>query len=203
MLAHAQNTASGAGRIGVWGGGPNHFPADEWLVRRIAAGDGMALRQIYDRYVRLVFSIAYRRTQDAACAEEIVQEVFCKVWRRGADYRPERGRFSSWLIGIAEHQSIDELRRRRVRPVMQSAEEESVPVATEGNPGDVLDHALDRARVAGALAQIPPAQRAVIELAFFEGLSHPEIADRCGMPLGTVKARIRLGMTKLKGLLQE
>ncbi len=178
--------------------------SDEQLIAWVARGEDRALAELYDRYVRLVFSLALQVLNDRASAEETVQEVFTKVWRGADEFRPERGKFSSWLIGITHHQCIDGLRRRRVRPVMWSTEDESIlELATEDDPVEAAEYAFERARVRKALSQIPAEQRIVIELAFFEGLTHYEIAARCGDPLGTVKTRLRLGMQKLKGLLKE
>lgn len=178
--------------------------SDEQLVAWVARGEDWALAELYDRYVRLVFSLAIRVLNDRASAEETVQEVFTKVWRGADEFRPERGKFSSWLIGITHHQCIDGLRRRRARPVAWSTDDESLlELAGEDDPAEAAEYAFERARVRSALSQIPAEQRIVIELAFFEGLTHSEIAARCGDPLGTVKTRLRLGMQKLKGLLKE
>ncbi len=177
---------------------------DEQLIALIARNESWALAELYDRYVRLVFSLALKVLNDRASAEEIVQEVFTKVWRGAADFDARRGKFSSWLIGIAHHQCIDELRRRRVRPVAESTDDSPLSeLASDEDPVEAAEYALERARVRRALAQIPVEQRTVIELAFFDGLTHQEIANRCGDPLGTVKTRVRLGMQKLKELLKE
>ncbi len=166
--------------------------------------ESWALAELYDRYARLVFSLALKVLNDRASAEEMVQEVFAKVWRGAGDYTPERGKFSSWLIGITHHRCIDELRRRRVRPVTESTDEEPLlELAGDDDPAEAAFYSLERARVRRALSKIPTEQRVVIELAFFEGLTHQEIAQRCGEPLGTVKTRVRLGMQKLKELLKE
>ncbi len=177
---------------------------DEQLVALVARNESWALAELYDRYVRLVFSLALKVLNDRASAEEIAQEVFTKVWRGARDFDGKRGKFSSWLIGIAHHQCIDELRRRRVRPVAESTDETPLSeLASDQDPAEVAEYAFERARVRRALAQIPIEQRIVIELAFFQGLTHQEIAERSGDPLGTVKTRVRLGMQKLKELLKE
>ncbi len=204
MFIQETVTTGMAGKGRTWGNASELQPTDEQLVALVAAGKDWALRKIHERYSRLVFHVAYKHLGDSASAEEIVQEVFIKLWRNACEYRAERGRLSSWLITITQNQCFDELRRRRVRPTLEPMEEEiQVSQAGESNPGQALDHVLDRARVAAALARIPSEQRTVIELAFFEGLTHPEIAYRCGDPLGTVKTRLRLGLSKLKGLLEE
>ena len=127
-----------------------------------------------------------------------------KVWQHARKYRVERGKFSSWLINISRHECIDELRRRRVRPVTQPSDEKLLgTLASDDNPLPDTPAALERARVREALHQIPTQQRIVIELAFWEGMSQQEIALHCQSPLGTVKTRFRLGMQRLKLLLKE
>ncbi len=177
---------------------------DEEIVALIARNESWALAELYDRYARLVFSLALQILNDRSTAEEVVQEVFAKVWRGAHDFAPERGKFSSWLIGITRHQCIDELRRRRVRPTAESVDETPLlELASDDDPAEAAAYTLERERVRRALAEIPAEQRLVIELAFFEGLTHEEIASRCATPLGTVKTRVRLGMQKLKELLKE
>lgn len=170
----------------------------------VARDESWALAELYDRYVRLVFSLALKVLNDRASSEEIVQEVFAKVWRGASAFDSRRGKFSSWLIGIAHHQCIDELRRRRVRPHSESIDESPfTELAGEDDPAEAAEYTLERERVRRALALIPSEQRIVIEMAFFQGLTHREIANRSGDPLGTVKTRVRLGMQKLKELLRE
>ena len=177
---------------------------DEELVVLVARNESWALAELYDRYARLVFSLALKVLNDRAGAEETVQEVFTKVWRGARDFTPERGKFSSWLIGITHHQCIDELRRRRARPVAESTEATPLlELASDDDPAEAAAYSFERARVRRALAQIPAEQRVVIELAFFDGLTHQEIAARCHEPLGTVKTRVRLGMQKLRELLKD
>lgn len=177
---------------------------DAQLLALIGRGENWALSEIYNRYAGLVFSIALRALSDRASAEEVVQGVFTKVWQHARKYRVERGKFSSWLINISRHESIDELRRRRVRPVTRLGDEKLL--ATLASDEDLLPDtqaALERARVHEALQKIPPKQRMVIELAFWDGMTHQEIALHCQSPLGTIKTRFRLGIQRLKLLLQE
>ena len=177
---------------------------DAQLLALIARGENWALSEIYDRYSRLIFSLALKILDDRASAEEIVQQVFTKVWRNARDYRAERGKFSSWVTSITHHQCIDELRRRRVRPVTQPGNEELLyELASDDDPAQAVQYTFERARVREALQQIPAEQRIVIELAFWGGLTHREIAVYCHSPLGTVKTRSRLGMQRLKRLLPE
>lgn len=178
--------------------------SDAQLLALIGRGENWALSEIYDRYVKLVFSIALRILSDHASADEIVQGVFTKVWRHAREYRVERGKFSAWLIKISRHLCIDELRRRRVRPVTQpGADELFSELVSDDNPWPDIEAAFERERVREALQQIPAPQRMVIELAFWGGMTQQEIAMHSQAPLGTVKTRFRLGMQRLKLLLKE
>ncbi len=177
---------------------------DEQLLTLIARGENWALSEIYDRYTRLVFSLALKILNDRASAEEIVQQVFTKVWRYARDYRVERGKFSSWVMSISRHQCIDELRRRYARPFTQPGDEEWLDeLAGDDDPAQAVQYIFEQARVREALQQIPAEQRIVIELAFWGGLTQQEIAMYCHSPLGTIKTRSRLGMRRLKRILQE
>jgi RNA polymerase sigma-70 factor (ECF subfamily) len=177
---------------------------DAQLLALIGRGENWALSEIYDRYARLVFSIAFRALKDQASAEEIVQQVFTKVWRHARHYRLERGEFSTWVSTITRHRCIDELRRRRGRPVTQPGDEERLyKLASDDDPVQAVQYTFEQARVREALQQIPAEQRIVIELAFWGGLTQQEIAVYHHSPLGTIKTRWRLGMQRLKRLLQE
>ena len=177
---------------------------DEQLVAFIVRGENWALSEIYDRYTRLVFSLALKILNDRASAEEIVQQVFTKVWRSARDYRAERGKFLTWVMSISRNQCIDELRRRRARPFTPLGDEEWLDeLASDDDPAQAVQYTFERARVREALKQIPVEQRIVIELAFWGGLTQQEIAMYCHSPLGTIKTRSRLGMQRLKRLLQE
>ena len=177
---------------------------DEQLVAFIVRGENWALSEIYDRYTRLVFSLALKILNDRASAEEIVQQVFTKVWRSARDYRAERGKFLTWVMTISRHQCIDELRRRRARPVTPLGDEEWLDeLASDDDPGQAVQYVFEQARVREALKKIPAEQRIVIELAYWGGLTQREIAVYCHSPLGTIKTRSRLGMQRLRRLLQE
>lgn len=179
-------------------------PTDAQLIRLVARNESWALAEIYNRYARLVFSLALKILNDRSSAEEVVQEVFVKVWRRARDYQDDRGKFSSWLTGIAHHHAIDELRRRRVRPSAAGDESAAAEVMDDGPaPMDRAVQSLEHSRIVDALCAIPPEQRRAIEMAYFDGFTQQEIADRLGEPLGTIKTRMRLGMQKLKTLLDE
>lgn len=177
---------------------------DTQLLALIGRGENWALTEIYERYGRLVFSIALKILHDPASAEEIVQQVFTKVWRHAQDYRVERGKFSSWIIAITHHQCFDELRLRHRRPITEPLywESRDESASNEDTAQDV-QRTFERARVSEALQQIPTQQRIVIELAYWGGMTHEEIALHSHSALGTVKSRLRLGMQRLKLLLQE
>jgi len=177
---------------------------DAQLVSLIARGENWALSEIRHRYVRLVFSLALQSLNDPASAEEIVQQVFTEVWRQARRYQLERGKFSAWVSTITRHLCIDELRRRRVRPVTDPGYWDSLDqVAGNDDPAQDVQDPFERAHIRAALLQIPSQERIVIELAFWGGMTQREIAMHCRSPLGTVKTRLRLGMRRLKSLLQE
>lgn len=177
---------------------------DAQLLALIGHDENWALSEIHARYARLVFSIALKILNDRASAEEIVQQVFTVVWRQAQHYRLERGKFSAWASTITRNQCIDELRRRRIRPMTNPGYWESLDqLAANDDPAQDVQAIFEEARIRKALQQIPTQERIVIELAFWGEMTHREIALHCHSPLGTVKTRLRLGMQRLKLLLQE
>ncbi len=182
---------------------------DEQLIGRLVAGDVAALDALYDRYAGVVFALVLRIVADRPVAEELLQETFLRAWQRAGLFEGSRGRVPSWLLGIAHNLAIDELRRRRRCPqAVTPRERETAERELAGlpDPGPaVAEEAwsrLRRAQIEAALGRLPAAQRRIIELAYFEGYSQSEIAARLGEPLGTVKTRMRLGMRKLRDLLE-
>ncbi len=181
---------------------------DERLAKQVSDGDAAALEQLYDRYGQAVYSLALRIVRDPETAEELTQEVFVRLWRYAATFDPTRGRFSGWLLGIAHNLSLNEVRRWQSRP--QKAD---LPGDDDERAYDPVDESADSAEAAwlnirreaivGAIRQLPEAQQRAIELAFFGGYTHLEIANMLGDPLGTIKSRIRIGMQRLKQLLLE
>lgn len=174
---------------------------DTALIALIAQAHNEALSLLYDRYGRLVFSVALHVVGDSETAEEITQDVFVRVWDGARSYRPELAQVRSWMLSITRHRAIDELRRRGVRPEQYQADwpeadEEDLP--SDDRPEDAVDTRLWQRIVRQAVAALPEDQRRVLGLAFFQGYSHSEIAERLGEPLGTVKSRIRLAMQKLR-----
>jgi RNA polymerase sigma-70 factor (ECF subfamily) len=177
--------------------------SDEQLVRALTRGEAWAMTAIYERYGRVVFSLALKILNDHGAAEEAVQEVFVKVWKRARDFDITRGKFSAWLTGITHNHAIDELRRRRARPTATADEDALAEVAAiDPAPLDLAMQSLERRRIVEALQAIPLEQRRCIEMAYFEGYTQLEISERLREPLGTVKTRMRLGMQKLKSLLE-
>jgi RNA polymerase sigma-70 factor, ECF subfamily len=170
--------------------------ADAVAVERVAGGDTAALRELYDRYGRIVYGMTYRVTKDAQLAEEATQDTFVTLWRRAGTYDPERAKLTTWLFVIARNRAIELVRARTRAPEPQ---EDVEPVGEESDPADLVVLA---ERIARALAELPESQFEVIKLAYFEGLSHGEIAERLAEPLGTVKSRIRLGLNRLRGILE-
>jgi len=177
---------------------PDEKPAlDAAAMRRLAAGDADALRELYERYGRIIYSFAYRLTRDAGLAEECTQDVFVAVWRRAADYDPERARLTTWMFVVARNRAI-ELGRGKARRPEPHADLE--PEGVSPDPGELIATADEAQRVAEAMAELPEAQLEVLRLSFFDGLSHSEIADVIGIPLGTVKGRMRLALDRLRSL---
>jgi len=165
----------------------------------MAHGDHEALAELYDRHGRLVFSLALRILRDQSDAEDIVQDVFSQAWRQAARYESSRGNPVAWLLNLTRSRAIDRLRGRRARPDTAAADPSSLDLPDLSQPVDeqiVRSH--QAAQIRAAVDELSVLQRVAIELAFYEGLTHVEIADRLELPLGTVKTRIRQGLLKLK-----
>lgn len=178
---------------------------DESLIRLILLRQENALSELYDRYGRLVYSIALNALSEAA-AEEVTQDVFFRVWERAETYQAGQGKVVTWLARIARNRSIDMIRRRNVRPEGTSIRWEEVQ--GEPRPGgspveQIVEQIQEQNRVRRAVNRLPPEQGEALALAYFQGLTQQEIAERLGQPLGTIKTRVRLGMLKLRSLLEE
>jgi len=179
---------------------------DAACMARLERGDASAIADLYDHYGRIVYSLALRIVGDERDAEEIVQDVFADAWRRASSYQPARGTVAAWLLVMTRSRALDRVRARRARPDMRApADERAVlEVAAAGaGPAERVAADEDALRVRRALAGLPLLQRIAIELAYFEGLTQSEIADRLEQPLGTVKTRIRTGLLKLREALME
>ncbi len=177
--------------------------ADRRLLERVIGGDSAALRTIYDRCSGRVFGISLRILGTRPDAEEVLQETFLEVWKRAREYDPNRGSVEGWVVTIARSRSIDRLRSRGAAAQLSEADPRNSMSSAALAPLEAAERRQNSERVAAALKTLPPEQRHVLELAYFEGLSQSEIASRLGDPLGTVKTRVRLGMEKLAGLLAE
>jgi RNA polymerase sigma-70 factor, ECF subfamily len=172
-------------------------------MQQVALGNSAAMRTVYARCSGRAWAVALRVLGSRADAEEVLQEAFLEVWRRAREFDPSRGGVEAWVTTIARTRSID--RKRALGTVARIAEDVATqppPVsATPVDPGEAASLGQDKARVAAAMRELPPEQRMVVELAYFEGLSQREIAERTGDPLGTVKTRARLALEKLATLL--
>lgn len=175
---------------------------DAVLLRRIADDDDEALRQFYQRYAGLVYSLALRMLHDSARAEEILQETMVRVWRAAATFDPSRGRPETWVTTIARNLLLTAVRKR---PALSLDEHEELASALEDEADEPDQIAWMNARrelVREAVTRLPDNQRRIVLLAYFDGLTHTEIAERTGEPLGTVKSRLRLGLRRLENSLR-
>jgi RNA polymerase sigma-70 factor, ECF subfamily len=171
------------------------------LLQQMASGDGEAFRRFYDRYASLVFTFALRLLGSRADAEDLLQEVFLQVWRQAQSYSLERGSPEAWLITMTRSRAIDKLRSMRRRDMSPLAPDQP-PRLEGGTPVDLPSRASEaKLTVQGVLSKLSEAQRIVLELAYFDGLTQSEIAARLGEPLGTVKTRMRAGLERLRGFL--
>lgn len=181
---------------------------DVSLIRQIALAHPEALSALYDRYSRLVFSLALHIVGEAEAAEEVTQDVFFRIWEKAEIYQAEQARVSTWMTSITRNRSIDLLRKRRVRAEGHSLGWDEFqpgwePVSEKSDPEALTADAIQNQRVRAAVASLPVEQQRALAMAFFEGYSHSEIAERLDEPLGTIKTRIRSGMQKLRSLLLE
>ena len=178
---------------------PLTTPDDVELVQQLREQPGIGVARLYDRYGRLVYSVALRILQDHDAAEEVTQDVFMRCWSGIDRYQPERVRLVSWLLTIAHHRAVGELRSRRGTSQRREISADQMQLLTADEPA--IDDALLRGEIRVALAALPQPQRQVIELIFWGGLTRREAAAQLSVPLGTVHTRLRLGMDKLRGLL--
>lgn len=175
------------------------------LVREVQAGNFLALEQLYERYSRQSYGLALKILTNPEAAEDIIQEAFLKFWKHPGSFDPQRGRFATWLLSVVHNLCIDQLRRKRAAAVSLDQEEGLEQVANiPDNSASVEEEVwlgMQRNLVQQALGNLPTEQRVVIELAYYKGLTQQEIAVQTGLPLGTVKSRVRQGLLKLRDLM--
>jgi RNA polymerase sigma-70 factor, ECF subfamily len=188
---------------------PGHTPnGDTGLIARAAGGDERAMAELYDRYGQVLFAVAYRIVGQRADAEEVVLDTFAQAWREASRFEAARGSVAGWLTTIGRSRALDLVRARsrrdRITATAAAERPDSSPAmgGWRADPSSGVDHAERRKQVQLALEALSPPQRRAIELAFFEGLSQSEIAERLQEPLGTIKTRVRLGMQKLREFLR-
>ena len=177
---------------------------DKELLAFISEHDREALEILYDRYSGTVYSVAMHMLRDPGAAEEVTQDVFFNVWRRAGSYNMQRGSPRAWLFSIAHHRTIDELRRRRrdTTQIQRGVDLTNKPSDTVSeNPLEYASSQFQNNYLKDALHNLRPEQRQVVELAYFGGLTHSEIAAKLDQPLGTVKTRMRLALKKLREVL--
>ena len=175
--------------------------ADEDLISLVQTRDSEAFAALYDRHARAAYSLAYRMMGERQTAEDLLQDAFLKLWRAAGSYRVERGSVRTWLLSIVHNRGIDQLRSSASRRRTQERIEASAP---RSQPSEAFAQSWrnsQREQVREALKTLPKEQLKILELAYFSGYTHVEIAELLGLPLGTVKGRMRLGLNKMRGLL--
>ena len=177
--------------------------ADGDLLVGVKAGDAAAFALLYDRHSRAAYGLAYRILGEATAAEDVVQEAFLTVWRQAATYGPERGTVRAWLLAIVHHRAIDHVRRRSYREERQQVLDAVADPPDSADTWEQARQSVEGQHVREALEHLPPDQRRSITLAYFGGYTHVEIARLLGVPLGTVKGRLRIGLQKMRGYLDK
>jgi RNA polymerase sigma-70 factor (ECF subfamily) len=176
---------------------PKGISPDAALISAIRSGDQSAMAALYDRYSSIVYSVALRVLADTGAAEDVLQDVFMQLWRNPGLFDPSRGSLGAWMAVIARNRAIDALRKRR-----PENDVEDVVISVETDLAAEADRARAAEKVRSVLGSMPGPQRAALEMAYFEGLTHTEIAAKTGEPLGTIKTRIRAGLTTLRKAFQ-
>ena len=190
------------GKYGYQGKQEYNDEADAAGIRGIANGDRECFQRLHDRYEGLLYATIFKVLNDHADAEEVLQEVFCLLWRKAGQFHENRGRPVTWLNSMARNRAIDRIRVKQRRAKLRDGLQEEQDLNPSGNAGISGSQAATRRdtcrAVRSAVLELTPVQREAIEMAYFEGLTQKEIAHQLGEPLGTVKARIRRGLAKLK-----
>jgi RNA polymerase sigma factor (sigma-70 family) len=177
--------------------------SDEALVALVARGDEPALGELYDRIARVAYGIAFRILRDDRLAEDAVQEGFLAVWRSAATFRPERAKASTWIVTLVHRRAVDLVRReerRRTEPLGLELRDASHPA---GSAEEAAWLGFERERIQRLLRMLPDEQREALELAYYGGYSQSELAERLGVPLGTIKSRMFAGLARLRELLDD
>jgi len=173
------------------------IPADLTIVTGLKAGDQGAMADLYDRYSSVVYAVALRVLGDTGAAEDVLQEVFLQLWRNPNSFNAARGSLASWLAVVTRNRAIDSLRKRR-----PETDIEDVVLSVAPDLAGAAELARAAEKVRGVMGTMAPAQRSALELAYWEGMSHSEIAEKTGEPLGTIKTRIRAGLIALRKAFQ-
>ena len=176
--------------------------ADEDLISLVETGDAEAFAALYDRHSRAAFSLAYRMMGERQASEDLAQDAFIKVWRGAASYRAERGSVRTWILSIVHNRGIDQIRSRASRRTMQDKVEASAPKSAPSEAFAETWRNSQREEVREALNTLPQEQLQILEVAYFSGYTHVEIAEQLDLPLGTVKGLMRLGLHKIRGFFQ-
>jgi len=175
---------------------PDPLPGDDVLMAALAAHDLSGLSGLYDRYGRLAYALAYRILGESEAAEDVVHDAYISAWRGAQTYRRERGNPRGWLLSIVHHRAVDVLRRKTTfRPAPLEVAEQR---AADEDTALMAERNVEQQTVREALQTLPEAQRRTIELAYFGGYTHVELAELMGVPLGTVKGRMRIGLQKMR-----
>ena len=172
--------------------------ADEDLISLVETADAEAFATLYDRHSRAAFSLAYRMMGERQASEDLAQDAFLKVWRSASSYRAERGSVRTWILSIVHNRGIDQIRSQASRRRRQEEIEASAPRSQPSEAFAETWRNSQREQVREALGTLPPEQLKILELAYFSGYTHVELSDLLGLPLGTVKGRMRLGLKKIR-----
>jgi RNA polymerase sigma-70 factor (ECF subfamily) len=176
---------------------------DEDLMQLVAGGDARAFEVVYERHCTAVFSLAYRICGVRAAAEEVAQEAFLAIWRSGGRYDRTRGSVRTWLLGVVHNRAIDAIRRTTVHDRLRAADEQAAERIEAPERTEVEAARREEARsVRTLIGELPNDQRRVIELAYFGGFTHEQIAQMLGAPLGTIKGRMRLALEKMRASIE-
>jgi RNA polymerase sigma-70 factor, ECF subfamily len=167
-----------------------------------AARDPRDIEALYDQYGGVAFAFAYRLLGERGIAEDVVQEAFLNIWRQGVTYDAARGSARTWVLTIVHHRAVDQIRSMRTRNRVDTEIKDAVPLPSHEDTWGTVAQTLETERVRQAMTRLPPEQRLVVDLVYYGGYTHQEIADHLGVPLGTVKGRLRLALEKLRDSLR-